>query len=132
MIYLDACAVVKLIRVEQHSDALAAHVASSGAIMVSSEVAKVEVCRTLIRHRLRERTRDEADRLLAKVARLPTDTVIDYAADLDGPTLRALDALHLATAQMLGPAVSEFITYDKRLAKAAADAGLPVVMPGAN
>jgi uncharacterized protein len=132
LIYIDACAVVKLIRNEQHSAALAAHLGSSMTQMISSEVTKLEVCRALIRHRLRDRTRQQADDLLADVAKLPMDTVIDYAADLDGPALRALDALHLATAQMLGPAVTEFITYDKRLAKAAADAGLPVVMPGTN
>jgi predicted nucleic acid-binding protein len=58
--------------------------------------------------------------------------VIDYASDLDGPNLRALDALHLAAVQMLGPAVTEFITYDKRLAEAATEAGLPLTMPGVN
>lgn len=132
MIYLDACAMVKLIRNEEHSTALAAHLKSSTAEMISSEISKVEVCRTLIRHRLRERTREDVDALLADVAKLPMNAVLDFAADLDGPTLRALDALHLATAQMLGPAVTEFITYDKRLAKAATDAGLPLTMPGVN
>jgi uncharacterized protein len=127
---MDACAVVKLIRTEQHSAALAAHVASSPDEMISSEVMKVEVGRTLIRHGERDRNRQRADKLLARVATLPVATVLDYAADLDGPTLRALDALHLATAEMLGPAVTEFITYDRRLAKAVADAGLPLVMPG--
>ena len=130
MIYLDACAVVKLLRDEQHSAALNTHLADSTAEMISSEITKLEVCRALIRHGLRERTRDKANRLLARVAKLPMEPVIEYAADVSEPTLRALDALHLATAQMLGPAVSEFVTYDKRLAKAAADVGLPVVMPG--
>lgn len=60
------------------------------------------------------------------------NAVLDSAADLDDPTLRTLDALHVATAQMLGPAVTEFITYDKRLAKAATEAGLPLTMPGVN
>ena len=132
MIYLDSCAVVKLIRQEEHSEALAAHLASSGIDMISSEVTKVEVCRALIRHGLRDRTREITNKLLARIAKLPTDTVLDQAADLDGPTLRALDALHLATVIMLGPAVTEFITYDKRLAKAATEVGLPLTMPGVN
>lgn len=132
MIYVDSCAVIKLIRDEQHSAALNAHLASSPAELISSEVTKIEVCRALIRHRLRDRTREKTDKLLARVAKLPMNAVIDYAADLDGPNLRALDALHLAAVQMLGPAVTEFITYDKRLAEAATEAGLPLTMPGVN
>lgn len=132
MIYVDSCAVIKLIRDEQHSAALNAHLASSPAELISSEVTKIEVCRALIRHRLRDRTREKTDKLLARVAKLPMNAVIDYAADLDGPNLRGLDALHLATVQMLGPAVTEFITYDKRLAEAATEAGLPLTMPGVN
>lgn len=130
MIYVDANALVKLITTEEHSAALNAHLESTTVEMISSEITKIEVCRALIRLRIRDRTRQQADKLLAKIAKLPADTVIDYAADLDGQHLRALDALHLATGLMLGPAVTEFITYDKRLAKAATDAGLPLTMPG--
>ena len=132
MIYVDSCAVVKLLREEQHSAALAAHIGTSPAEMISSELTKVEVCRTMIRLRIRDRTREDTDDMLSKVARLPINAVLDIAADLDGPTLRSLDALHVATARMLGPAVTQFITYDKRLAKAATDAGLPLTMPGVN
>jgi predicted nucleic acid-binding protein len=132
LIYVDSCAVVKLLREEQHSAALAAHLGTSATEMISSELTKVEVCRTLIRLRIRERTRDHADDMLSRVAKLPINAVLDIAADLDGPTLRSLDALHVATARMLGPAVTEFITYDKRLAEAATDAGLPLTMPGVN
>ena len=132
MIYLDACAVVKLIREEEHSAALDTYLASTTVDMISSEVTKIEVCRTLIRHGMRDRTRQKADTLLADIAKLPMAPLIDYAADLGGPYLRALDALHLATVMMLGPAVTEFITYDKRLAKAATEAGLPLTMPGVN
>lgn len=132
MIYVDSCAVVKLILDEDHTRALKAHLTSKPAEMVSSELTKVEVCRTLIRLSQREANREVADNLLAKIAKLPMNAVLDLAADLDGPNLRSLDALHVATAQMLGPAVTEFITYDKRLAKAATDAGLPLTMPGVN
>jgi predicted nucleic acid-binding protein len=47
--------------------------------------------------------------------------------------LRSLDATHPATADVLaasGRAVTAFVTYDKRLAEAARQAGLPVAMPG--
>ena len=130
MIYVDSCAVIKLIRREEHTAALKAHLASSGVEMVSSELTKVEVCRTLIRDGQREARREVTDSLLASIAKLPIETVVDIAADIEDPTLRALDSLHLATAQMLGPAVTEFITYDRRLAKVATKAGLPLTMPG--
>lgn len=129
MIYVDSCAVVKLLLNEEHTHALKRHLAFSGVDMVSSALTKVEVCRTLIRQGQREPTRAVTDSLLDKIAKLPLDTALDRAADFDG-SLRALDALHVATAQMLGPAVTQFITYDKRLAKAATDAGLPLTMPG--
>jgi predicted nucleic acid-binding protein len=132
MIYLDACAVMKLIRKEEHSNALAAHLASATGDIISSELTRTEVCRTLVRLGQREQARVESDELLADIAHLPVSTVIDLAGDLPNRNLRSLDALHMATAQLLGPAVTEFITYDKRLAKAAEDAGLPLVMPGVN
>ena len=44
-------------------------------------------------------------------------------------TVRSLDAIHLATALWIQPEF--FITYDKRLAGAAREAGLAVETPGA-
>jgi predicted nucleic acid-binding protein len=130
LIYLDSCALVKLIRQEEHSAALKTHLASATVDMVSSELTKVEVCRALIRDGQREATREVTDHLLAEIAKLPMDSVVDIAADLAGPSLRSLDAFHLATGRLLGPAVTQFITYDKRLARYASEAGMPVVMPG--
>jgi predicted nucleic acid-binding protein len=46
--------------------------------------------------------------------------------------MRSLDAIHLATAELLiasGKTITAFVTYDKRLAAAAAQAGLPVASP---
>jgi predicted nucleic acid-binding protein len=48
-------------------------------------------------------------------------------------TLRSLDAIHLATAEVLaasGRTVSAFVTYDRRQAAAAEGAGFPVRSPG--
>ena len=54
------------------------------------------------------------------------------AADLEPPTLRPIDALHLATALTLR-LPEGFVTYDHRLADAdaAQSAGLAVFSPGA-
>ncbi|WP_217636109.1 hypothetical protein [Geodermatophilus siccatus] len=55
--------------------------------------------------------------------------LLDVAADLGPPSLRGLDAVHLATALILGSALDAFVVHDERLAQAATDAGLPVVAP---
>lgn len=50
--------------------------------------------------------------------------------DLGDPTLGTLDALHLASALLLGDALTTLVTYDRRLAGAARDAGITVASPG--
>ncbi len=129
MIYLDSCAVVKTLRAEPESAALIAHLRASTAPMLTSELTRVEVQRALAREDESVELREYAARWLGPIARLPLASVIDIAAVLPGPMLRSLDALHLATAAQLGQALTEFITYDKRLAAAAKDAGLPVISP---
>ena len=51
------------------------------------------------------------------------------AGNLESPTLRSLDAIHLATALAIDDEV-EFITYDEHLATAAREHRLRVVQPG--
>ncbi|WP_235926075.1 PIN domain-containing protein [Actinokineospora pegani] len=55
------------------------------------------------------------------------------AAYLD-PRLRSLDAIHLATAQVLAADAENplhaFVSYDKRLLDAAEAEGMPVAAPG--
>lgn len=43
--------------------------------------------------------------------------------------LRSLDAIHLATARVLGEELDAIVSYDERLLKAADDAGLPTLSP---
>lgn len=45
------------------------------------------------------------------------------------PMRRSLDAIHLATARVLGPGLDGLATYDDVLAAAAKDAGIPVIDP---
>src|SRR3712207_9247842 len=61
--------------------------------------------------------------LLAGVDLVPmSPDVLEVAADLAPPSLRSLDAVHLATALSLGSALDAFVVYDERLAQAATDA----------
>lgn len=57
------------------------------------------------------------------------DEVLTEAASIDPATLRSLDAVHLATALSIREEIGVFVTYDQRLAGAAAEQGLVVVQP---
>ena len=132
MIYLDSAALVKLVRHEPASDELFDWIEQHhGTMLVSSTLAEVEVARAL--------RRAEPDLLAAVPAVLRRialyeidDLVRATAAAYQDPSLRSLDAIHLATAHAgLGDELTAFVTYDKRLLAAAAAMGLPVAHPGA-
>jgi uncharacterized protein len=72
----------------------------------------------------------EARVFLEGVALLPLDdAVLEQAASIDPAELRSLDALHLATALSVRDDVGVLVTYDDRLAEAAARHGLAVAKP---
>ncbi len=58
------------------------------------------------------------------------ERAIEKAATLDTPSLRSLDAIHLASALDLGPDLEGIVTYDERLADAATLNALRVLSPG--
>jgi uncharacterized protein len=60
-----------------------------------------------------------------------TAEIRDRAANLPG-RLKALDAIHVATAETLGEDLTCFVTYDRRMATVARSRGLPVASPGTN
>jgi predicted nucleic acid-binding protein len=57
-------------------------------------------------------------------------TLLDKAGGLDPPSLRSLDAIHLASAQRIATDLTAFVAYDTRLLEAAAQADLPTATPG--
>lgn len=68
--------------------------------------------------------------MLARVDLLRVnDRVLDAAGLLEPAELRSLDAIHLASAGQLGSDLQAFVTYDERLAAAAAGRGLRVIRP---
>jgi predicted nucleic acid-binding protein len=73
-----------------------------------------------------------AERLLAADIDIVeiTPAVLGDAATIAPPRLRALDAIHLATAIDLEESLDVVLTYDKLLAEAARQAGLAVASPG--
>jgi uncharacterized protein len=57
------------------------------------------------------------------------DRVLDAAGALLPVELRSLDAIHLATAQLLGADLARIVTYDDRMAAAAKHLGLTAARP---
>jgi uncharacterized protein len=133
--YADASALFKLVREEVESSALRAYV--EGADLVSSELVLAEIPRAA-RRAVSEDPALELDPLLERsdevvdaLALRPLDrALLTVAGALTEAALRALDAIHVATAADLLP-VKAFVTYDERQAAAARLAGLRTVAPGA-
>lgn len=132
MIYLDTAALVKLIRVEAESAALVEWLnARQSEPFVASALVEVEVPRAL--RRGQPGVLAEVAGVLARLHRVEINAAIRATAGAYvDPMLRSLDAIHLATAEILvasGKTLTAFVTYDKRLAEAVGHAGLPVVAP---
>lgn len=128
MIYLDASAMVTMVVERAHSNELREYLAEyPTSSTYTSTIGFVETVRTcdsigtfpgLIANLLRQHHE-------VKV----TDQVRDDAARLPG-RLRSLDAVHVASASLLGSELVALVTYDQRMADAARGAGLSVAMPG--
>ncbi|MEQ9418134.1 MAG: PIN domain-containing protein, partial [Salinisphaeraceae bacterium] len=57
------------------------------------------------------------------------DGVLHDAGALPDAGLRSLDAIHVASAALLGDDLSALVTYDRRMLDAAQRAGLPTAAP---
>jgi predicted nucleic acid-binding protein len=131
MIYLDTAALVKLLHPEPESAALADWLDDRmDTLLLTSTLTEVELPRAL--RRIDPTLLPQAPQLLERLARHEIDgTVRAAAAAYDQAELRSLDAIHLATAQVvLGSRITAFVTYDRRLLLAAAKLGMPVGSPG--
>jgi predicted nucleic acid-binding protein len=95
---------------------------------VSSALARTEVARALLSQAPAAIKRGQD--VLAEIDLIRiTDRVLTLAGSLQPDSLRSLDAIHLASAALLGDEVGRVVTYDERLAAAARDAGLAVAAP---
>lgn len=128
LVYLDSSALVKLVVAEPETSALLAFLAG-WPDRVSSALARVEVLRAAKRVGAGLAVRRRATRVLARVALVRIDEpVLAAAARVGPPELRTLDAVHLATARSLD-GLAGIVTYDTRLARAAARVRLKVWSP---
>lgn len=127
--YADTSAVIKLMAEETHSRAFAAfYDARADAEWVSSALLRIEVTRAVARA-MPALLPDARDLLLAFSTIAIDDDVVEGAMNEPDRALRLLDAIHLATARILGPDLDAVVSYDDRLIKAATDAGLATVSP---
>jgi predicted nucleic acid-binding protein len=128
LLYLDSSALVKLVVAEPETAALMAFLAR-WPDRVSSAIARVEVLRAVKRVRATAAVRRRATRVVARVALVRIDEpVLAAAARMRPPDLRTLDAIHVATAQSLDD-LGGIVTYDRRMARAAARVRLRVWSP---
>jgi predicted nucleic acid-binding protein len=130
LVYLDTSAFVKLVIPEPETAALVTALTPK-ALLVASEILEVEALRAT-RRSTGEDGAATARAQLAGVRLLPlTDQIRRRASELEPPTLRSLDAIHIATALDLGERLGCVYAYDVRMATAASQAGLRVAAPTA-
>jgi len=112
---------------EAESDALLAAV--EGRLLAASDLVRTELRRAAARAGGAAVAAVEVllDRLVLVRLEAP---LLDAAGRMEPPALRSLDAIHVQSALVLGEQIAALVTYDKRMADAARDAGLQVWSPG--
>jgi uncharacterized protein len=125
--YLDTSVLGRVVTIQPGSSVIMDAIASFDEL-VSSRLLQVELRRLGARSRNVER----AESLLARVALLPIDdSVLAAAGTVKPANVGTLDAIHLVTALSVQAEARSAVlmTYDKRLAAAAAHHGLTVLTP---
>jgi uncharacterized protein len=127
ILYLDSSALVKLVVPEPETEPLTAEIARWDR-HVSSALVRTEVVRACAR--VSSAARRVAERVVASLDLLAIDdAILAAAARLKPLELRTLDAVHLASAQVLGEALGAVVAYDARLIEGARAARLTTVSP---
>jgi predicted nucleic acid-binding protein len=126
--YADSSALTKLVLTEQETPDLRAAVLRWPAVATSA-LARVEISRAVAR--VAPEALARVEQVLEEVTVLELDdATLRRAAVMDLPALRALDAIHLASAERLGEELNVFVAYDERLLAVARLYGFPVSSPG--
>jgi predicted nucleic acid-binding protein len=130
LIYLDSSALVKLMVTEAGTQSLQEWLSvRADRPMVSSAIHRAEVVRAV--WRADPAALPRAFRKLRGIHMMElTIDVLETAGALPPPTLRTLDAIHVASALSIREHLAAFVAYDTRLLEAAQQAGLPATCPG--
>ena len=116
---------MKLSHEERESQALIEYLDDASVEVSTSVLAEVEVVRNLRKWHI-----DTSDAMSGFYLIALEEDTRRRAIDLGPSGLKALDAIHLATALSIADRDLQFVTYDDRQADAARHAGLKVVQPG--
>jgi predicted nucleic acid-binding protein len=129
LIYLHSSALVKLAVTEAESARLREWLAHHpNLVRVSSSVIRVEIPRAVWRSD--PSALQESYLIIRRTVEVElSDEVLSRAAGMRPAALRALDAIHLASAVSIRQELTAFVAYDKRLLAAARNAGLPTASP---
>lgn len=127
-LYLDSSAFVKVVIEEAESAALRGFLAASDARRVSSALLRTEALRA-VRHLGPEALANVREGLRRVELIAIDDRILDTAGMLEPRILRALDAIHLATALAVGDDLDAVVTYDERMVAAAELIGVPATSP---
>ena len=125
--YVDSSAIVKLAIAEPESPALRRYL-SRRRPLVCSALARTEVTRALLPAGAEAVARGHEVLRRIQLVRI-NDRVLNDAGQMQPHELRSLDAIHLASARLLGKALKMIVTYDERMAAAAQGNGWSIATP---
>jgi predicted nucleic acid-binding protein len=116
--YVDASALVKLFKAESETEAFRAALVD-WPVQVASELIRVEAICTA--RRLGDvDVLERAQAALERISLIPISAeIIELATDAHSPPLRAMDAIHLATAITVRDDIGAMFVYDHDLQAAA-------------
>lgn len=126
--YIDTSALLSIVFDESSAKALKPFL---GSIFYTSQITRVELIRAV--YRLAPEREKVARNVLEGVRIVPVrPSILTQAERLpERINIRALDAIHIATANILDSVrIHGVITYDKQMAKAASALGFTVESPG--
>jgi predicted nucleic acid-binding protein len=131
---MDTSALTKLLIAEPETPELRAWLTAQsdqGEYAATSALGRVELMRAVARYGEPGQA-ERARYLLDGLDILPlTEPVIALAETIGPPTLRSLDAIHLAAAAQIERELTAFVTYDRRLVDGCREVGLTTASPGA-
>lgn len=126
-LYVDTSALARVLLRESDRDSILAGLGNFERLVASS-LLRVELMRVGLKNQLQL----EARALLTSVSTVPiTEARLDAAQEIAPITVATLDAIHLVTAVELheSRAIDAMLTFDRKLAAAAAHHGLDTLSP---
>lgn len=130
VLYVDSSALLKRVVAEAESSAVRALLTErhlAGDLLTASSLAWLEVWRSLRRAAVAEIDRVTAAAMSGIAEYTLDEAVLQRARRVGTDDLRSLDAIHLASAIAVG--ADAILTYDVRLAGAAAAVGMAALAP---